>query len=108
MFVKFLVVCCEECEMWRLLYSPRKLSSAARQELATILDNYTFTCGASLNDLELPSTLTEVCVRDLQCYNAAEKFYYSMKYDPICEYCSSEDSLMSAEGCYPQCAQCQL
>ena len=27
---------CEECGMWRLLYSPRKLSSTARQNLVTI------------------------------------------------------------------------
>ncbi len=37
-----LMVQCEECEMWRLLYSPRKLSSLARQELSTILDDFTY------------------------------------------------------------------
>ena len=55
----------------------------ARQALATILDDYTFTCGASLIDLELTSTLTEVCVRDLQCYDPVEKLYYSMNYDEL-------------------------
>ena len=102
-----LVVQCEECEMWRLLYSPQKLSSIARQELATILDGYTFSCGASLHDLEFPSTLSQVCVRDLQCYDPVEKLYYSMNYDPICVHCCSEDNLVSAQGCYPQCAQCK-
>ena len=101
------MVKCEECEMWCLLYSPRKLSSTARQELATLLDDYTFTCGASLNDLELPSTLAEVCVRDLQCYDPVEKLYYSMNYDRICVYCYSEDNLVSAQGCYHQCAGCK-
>ena len=93
--------------MWRLLYSSQKLSSIARQELATILDGYTFSCGASLHDLELPSTPSQVCVRDLQCYDPVEKLYCSMNYDPICVHCCSEDDLVSAQGCYPQCAQCK-
>ena len=38
-----LVVQCEECEMWRLLYSPFKLSSPQRQQLSTCLEEYTFT-----------------------------------------------------------------
>ena len=92
--------------MWRLLYSPRKLSSAARQQLATMLESLTFTCGASLLDLELPAYLSDVCVRDLQCYDQVEKLYYSMNYDPICIHCSSEDNLQTAEGYYPQYREC--
>ena len=34
-----LMIQCEECGMWCLLYSPRKLSSIARQEPVTILDD---------------------------------------------------------------------
>ena len=68
-----LMIQCEECGMWCLLYSPRKLSSIARQELVTILDDYTFTCGATLSDLELSSSLSKVCIRDSQCYNPLEK-----------------------------------
>ena len=101
-----LVIQCEECEMWRLLYSPRKLSSISRQELTKILDDFTFTCGASLHDLELPPTLSDVCVRDLQCYDQVEKLYYSMDYDPICIHCSAESKLEVKGGCYPQCTEC--
>ena len=61
----------------------RKLSSVARQELESLLDDYTFSCGAALSDLELPSVLSEVCARDLQCYDPVEKLYYSVHYDPI-------------------------
>ena len=61
---------------------------------------------ASLLDLELPAYLSDVCVRDLQCYDQVEKLYYSMNYDPICIHCSSEDNLQTAEGYYPQCSQC--
>ena len=50
-------------------YQPLKLSSIAKQELAIILDDYTFTCGA---DLKLISTLSEVC-----CNTTIEKLYYS-------------------------------
>ena len=88
-----LMIQCEECGMWRLLYSPRKLSSIARQELVTILDDYTFTCGATLSDLELSSSLSEVCIRDSQCYDPLEKQYYSMKYNPTCVHCCSEDNI---------------
>ena len=73
----------EECAMWWLLYAPRKLSSVARQELKSLLEDYTFSCGAALSDLELPSVLSEVCARDLQCYDPVEKLYYSVHYDPI-------------------------
>ena len=59
----------------------------------TILDDYTFTCGATLSDLELSSSLSEVCIRDSQCYDPLEKQYYSMKYDPICVHCCSEDNI---------------
>ena len=51
----------------------------------TILDDYTFTCGATLSDLELSSSPSEVCIRDSQ--------YYSMKYDPICIHCCLEDNI---------------
>ena len=49
-----LMIQCEECSMWRLLYSPRKLSPTAWQKLLTILDYYMFACGATLSDLEQP------------------------------------------------------
>ena len=87
-------------------YQPKKVSAADRKELSTILDNYTYTCGASLNDLELPVTLEHVCIRDIQCGEPVEKLYYSMKYDPICIHCCSEEKLQFREGFYPQCGQC--
>ena len=102
-----LMIQCEECGMWRLLYSLRKLSSTARQNLVTILDDFTFTCGATVSDLELSDSLSDVCVRDVQCYDPLEKLYYSMNYEPICIHCCSEDNLVSVQGCYPQCENCK-
>ena len=74
-----LMVQCEECEMWHLLYSPRKLSPGLRKQLSTLLEDYTHTCGATLSDLELPDSLSSVCVRDVECYDPLEKLYFSMK-----------------------------
>ena len=57
--------------------------------------------------LELPSVLSEVCARDLQCYDPVEKLYCSMNYDPICIYCCAEENLVTKDGYYPQCESCR-
>ena len=103
------MVQCEECQMWRLLYSPRKLSAIAVKELNSLLEDFTYTCGASLSDLDLPPMLSSVCVRDIHCHDPVEKLYYSMKYDPICIYCCSTDNLIltSSSTSYPQCEDCK-
>ena len=44
------MVQCEECGMWRIVYSKKKLSVQARKELERKLD---FSCGASTSDLAL-------------------------------------------------------
>ena len=49
-----LMVQCEECEMWCLVYSKYKLTKAELTELSTAINDYTYTCGASLSDLGLP------------------------------------------------------
>ena len=53
---------CEECEMWRLLYSKFKLTTVERQHLDTALSDFTYTCGANLADLNLGGRLDDVCV----------------------------------------------
>ena len=101
-----LMVQCEECDMRCLLYSPRKLSPALRKQLSTLLEDYTYTCGATLSDLELPDALSSVCARDIQCYDPLENLYFSMKYEPICIHCCGDKSLRNKEGYYPQCELC--
>ena len=49
-----LVVQCEECEMWRLLFSKRKVSTHQVSQLERIIEDMSYTCGASFDDLELP------------------------------------------------------
>ena len=101
-----LMVQCEECEMWRLVYSKYKLNKSEKSSLQSVFEDFTYTCGASLSDLDLSGRLQDVVVRDLRCYDPLEKLYYSLNRDPICIYCCSERSLHSPESCYPQCTDC--
>lgn len=39
---------------------------------------YTFSCGAALRDLDLLSVLSEVCARDLWCYDPVKELYSSV------------------------------
>ena len=37
---------CEECDMWRIMYSKYKLTEQEKKkELYTVLGDYTYTCG---------------------------------------------------------------
>ena len=48
-----------------------KLSHSGKQELDSLLSDYTFTCGASLSDLGLSRKLGDVCVRKLGYFDLA-------------------------------------
>ena len=94
--------------MWRLIYSKKKLSLQAKKELERKLNNFDFCCGASTSDLDLPDELKEsdVHFRDLRCEDPVEKLYYSMGFEQICIYYSTEDDLDIRENFYPICASC--
>ena len=98
---------CDECGLWRLLYSKQKLSRKEREDLQGILEDYSFTCGAPLQDLELPGRLVNVYSRDLACFEPIEKLYYTAKYDPICVYCAEPAESSPNSEHYPQCQDCQ-
>ena len=97
-----MVIQCEECEMWHLLYCRHKLTLQERATFQSILDDTAYTCGATLEDLDLPDRLAGVTVKDHSCYDMVEKLYYSCGYEPICIYCSSEDVEDSTEF-FPLC-----
>jgi ribosomal protein L44E len=80
---------CEHCGLWRLLYSQKKLSRKEREELEEALADFTFTCGAPLQELQLAGKLAELCER------------------PICVYCacSVPEGSATAEH-YPHCFGC--
>ena len=79
-----------ECGM---CYSPNKLKAEDKRQLERKLDNFAFSCGTTLEELDLPEHMQNLAVRQLQSEEPVEKLYYSMGYEPICIYCSSEDNL---------------
>ena len=100
-----LMLQCDECGMWRLLYSKLKLTKKERADLEVAVEDVSFSCGASLQDLELPGRLDNVYTRELSCGEPIEKLYYSAKYSPICVYCACEVELVPKDK-YPQCNDC--
>ena len=63
------------------MYSKYKLTTAKRATLNQALEQFTFTYGAVLSDLELGEESLDrehVFVWDLRCYQPLEKLYYSV------------------------------
>ena len=101
-----LMVQCMECSMWRIIFSKYKLKKEQCVYLQALFDNYMYSCGASLKDLELPEEYSTVEIRDHDCYDPIEKLYYSAKNDPICMYCA-KDQPYTSEEYYPLCSDCE-
>jgi len=103
-----MVIQCEECEMWRVVYSRYKLTLREKRVLQQSLDGMSYTCGSMLADLHLTGKLTNVYVRDLRCYDPMEKLYYSSGCnDQVCYYCSCSNNLITVENSYPICTSCK-
>lgn len=99
---------CEECGMWRLVYATHKLKLPERKSLEKALNGMSFSCGTPIQDLDdLSAELKEkVFERDLNCHDPIEVLYYTAKYDPICIYCGQPESYTSNDK-YPQCKSCK-
>ncbi len=100
---------CEECGQWRLIYSRKKLTKIQKQQLERVLDHISFSCGAQLQDYtDLPVDLMDlVFARNLSCNDPVEKLYYSAKFADICVHCSGVvDPWNDTEEFYPQCLNC--
>ena len=91
---------CENCDAWRLLYSRKKLT---HRECTQLEEAFTFT---PLQELDLPGKLADVSVRDIVCGEPVEKLYYSAKYPPICVYCATPVDPKPESDHYPQCTDC--
>ena len=102
------VIQCDECDKWRLLFSKRKLQPDQRRELRFLLTDVSYTCGANFTDLHLPEHLQCVQVREHQCSDGIEKLYYSAyPSDILCIHCGSIENIMEYEdGVYPFCSDC--
>lgn len=81
--------------MWRLVFSKRKLSVGERSTLQSILEDVSYTCGASFDDLSLPESLSCVVVRDHRCGDVIEALYYSAGFEDICVHCAATYSRLS-------------
>ena len=97
---------CEHCGRWRLLYCQQKLTKQERESLQEALADVSFTCGAPLQELELPGKLANVYVRDISCEEPIERLYYTAMYPPICVYWAHSVSDKSNSEFYPQCPSC--
>ena len=106
-----MMLMCDECEMWRLLYAKRKLKKQERIEVEQGLNGLSFSCAAQLQDSDLPHYLKNiVLVQKLACEDPVEKLYsnYSAKFEDIWVYCSGPvDPWSDAEPFYPQCKACE-
>ena len=80
---------CEECGMWWLIYVKTKLTIAQHNILETTLDGMSFSYGAPLQEFDLSSDLiNNVFVHNMSCHEPIEALYYSAKYKAICVYCA--------------------
>ena len=56
---------CKECGIWHLLYVKNKLSVGERTALQHVVDKWSFTCDAQLQDLNLTGRLADVYVKEM-------------------------------------------
>ena len=51
---------CQECGQWRLIYAIKKLSCTQKQQLERVLDHISFSCGTQLQDYpDLPQDMMD-------------------------------------------------
>ena len=95
--------------MWRLLYSKQRLLASEREKLEEILNDFSFTCGAPLQDLEMEGKLADVYTRNISCREPVEKLYYVAKYAAICVYCAEPmmGNMDAVQHYLPQCDVCK-
>ena len=102
------VIQCDECNKWRLLFSKRKLALHERHELEQLLSDISYMCGAKIEDLQLPEQLKCVEIRTHQCIDRIEKLYYTAyPSDVLCIHCGNTENIVDSEELiYPQCNDC--
>ena len=98
-----LMLMCDECAMWCLVYSKRKLNTKERQQLDSASSGLSFSCSSPLQDATMPKALADIVyVKKLWCNDRVETLYYSANH---CVYWSTD--LSSEERDYiPQCKEC--
>ena len=69
------------------------------------IDDISFTCGASLQNLELSEHLKYVYTKELSCDEPIKKFYNAAKYPYVCTCCADYFASVPKDR-YPQCTAC--
>ena len=90
------------------MYSLKKLTTVQHNQLMATLEGMSFSCGAPLEDLDLPDGLPVVFVKELSCSDPMEKLHYSVGHEAICYYCGTEQEIIEEETdvYYPACCAC--
>ena len=86
----------------------RSFGSYERHELEQLLSDISYTCGAKMEDLQLPELLKCVEIRIHQCCDRIERLYYSAyPSDVLCIHCGSTENIVETEeSIYPYCSDC--
>ena len=102
------VIQCDECNKWRLLFSKRKLAIQECIQLEQLLTDISCTCGARMKDIQLPLGLNCVEIRIHDCNDRIEKLYYTAyPRDVLCIHCGNTNNIVdSEEMIYPYCNDC--
>jgi len=80
------------------------LTNIQQRTLEAILDDISYSCGTSFEDIEFPDGLESVGIRDHNYGDPVEKLHYSAEYDVICYYCVSNDVISEVPpDVYPLC-----
>ena len=92
------------------MFSKRKLSLHQQQELRKIVGDLSYSCDATLTDVDLPNYLKCVEIRSHCCFDIIERLYYSAyPEDILCIHCGDTENLVrdSEEGAFPYCKECE-
>lgn len=103
------VLQCDECLKWRVIYSKTVLSAEQKDELELVIESLSYTCGSRMQEIEGSVTgLTDkVYVKaNLTCLSPIEIPYYSAKYEDICYHCGTTDELVVSGNNYLICSSC--
>ena len=104
---------CSDCSKPRVLHSKRKLKQEESLLVEGLLEVYTYSCGAnvqniSLDDEEQRAVLEKIFVRaNLVCNSPIEVPYYSAGYENCCYHCGSDNNLIISNGEHPICTGCK-
>ena len=103
-----LMLMCDECGMWRLIYSKGKLNVDEKERLNSALSRLSFSCG-SPQEAPIPEDLSDVVyVKKSCCHDRVETLYYSANFANICVYCSIDLPPEEHNQDYlPQCEECK-